>query len=147
MEASLIQIIEQLDQRPAQASKERQRDGLARLAKGKIQIPGQMSLFTATNKIRQSLRLAMANDFNAIIEGDWSLRTFLKEVLAQHHIEYDDLKREIWISPGSSFWEVYESDNLGVTALNPESCLLFKAIKAPGKNYILIRNALAYYGD
>lgn len=59
----------------------------------------------------------------------------------------DDLSKEIWLPDNAHFNQVYDGQKLQVLALDPVSALVSKAVKAPSKNYSLIKRGLEIFGD
>lgn len=128
------------------ASAERASDGLPQLAKVELKVLGQMALF-ANEYASASLDLVQTKDLDAIIEGDWVVRSMFKETLRHHGLVYDDLSDEIWIPPEATFDEYYNSSLLRVLVLSPLYVLVSKAVKAPEKNKQLITQAISVWGE
>ena len=57
------------------------------------------------------------------------------------------MSSEVWIPPGAKYLEIFSGNALDCEILDPISALVSKAIKAPEKNRILVREALNVYGE
>lgn len=113
-----------------------------------IRIMGQMSLLT-NDVVSAQIHLIGTVDVDASIDGgpySWVGKKFA-EILAIDGLELDKYADEIWLPTGASFTEVFSKKNLRCVRLEPIPALISKAVKAPVKNRILIRQALAVFPE
>jgi hypothetical protein len=121
---------------------ERRAAGLLPLAKAKVQLLGQMSLLSHA-KVSLILSLSQTQDLDAFLTMDHVIKEELKIILQKRGWVYDEDSYLIWIPPGAKFEALLDLDHICVEAIDPESALVSKAVKAPGKNKQLIREAIA----
>lgn len=126
-----------------------QEENRLRLLKGEIQLDtseiillGQMSLL-AHQDISSILTLTQTLDLDAKLQMDHFIKQEFKKLLSKAGLIYDEDSHLVWIPPGAEFDELFSYPKLVVKAIDPESALLSKAIKAREKNKILIREAIA----
>jgi hypothetical protein len=74
---------------------------------------------------------------------DHAIKQELQVILESRGLLYDEDSPLIWIPPGSTFNSIFDLMHVTVRAIDPESALVSKAIKAPAKNLQLIREAFA----
>jgi hypothetical protein len=134
-----------LDEEITMANREREEDGLPPLGILHLQILGQSALLFNPD-ISGLVTLVQTRDLDALILGDWSLRTIVKRAIRKLGLEYDDLSKEIWLPPEASFLMLHENHLMKIEALEPFCVFLSKAVKAPEKNRQLIVQAIAMYG-
>ncbi len=127
-------------------NKERAIDSLPPLPRANIKILGQVALQVYPG-VSDALHLVRTRDFDALLEGDWSIRSIIRECIAELGLMYDELSREIWIPPHAKFEVFYESLLLKIEVLEPIAVLTSKAVKAPEKNKFLLQQAIAHYGE
>lgn len=139
-------IISDLELKLQGANAERAADSLPPLSKVHLKVLGQMALF-ADEEASNRLSLVATKDLDAIIDGDWTARTYLKEALRENGLVYDDLSKEIWIPPEATFEVYHDSSLLKVSVLSPLYVILSKAVKAPEKNKQLITEAISLWGE
>lgn len=139
-------VIQELEKRIADDNAERIRLGGAPRRKASIKILGQMSL-QMNQELTDKLLLARTADVDALLTGDPTVRTDLKEILNKKSMTYDDLSGEVWLPDDSVFHSYYDSPQLNVSYLDAVSALTSKAVKAKEKNRFLVRDALKIYGD
>lgn len=115
-----------------------------RLRPIEVHILGQFTLL-ANDVAARVLTLQRTNDLDAVIkENDWNIRRILdKEILRKHGLELDPQSDDIWIPPGAKYELLKDFKNVRVKLLDPESALVSKAVKAKGKNRVLIIDAIA----
>jgi hypothetical protein len=142
----LAKLISALEEEIDLLNIERQIDDLLRLKKIHLKILGQSALLL-NKEILDKWIITQTRDFDAIIEGDWTNRSLIKRALNKVGLVYDDLSKEVWIPPNSTFVSLYESNQIKLEALDPFFVLLSKAVKAPDKNQELISQALVFYGS
>ena len=118
-----------------------------------IRIMGQMSLLT-NDAVTAHIRLFATQDVDAVISGGrhgWVAKKFSK-LLEADGLELDDYADEIWLPDlaprfgsqiwlpeGATFTQVFSGAYLTCLRLNHLDALVSKAVKAPAKNRILIR--------
>jgi hypothetical protein len=93
------------------------------------------------------LELTATLDVDAWVDSEYFVLSKFKDVLQRKGLVYDDDSPKIWIPPGATFTEIFRTSRLIVSDVDPLYSLTSKAIKAPEKNRILIREALKIYGD
>jgi hypothetical protein len=117
---------------------------------GEIILLGQLSLL-ANQSIKKDLlselKLFATTDIDVLVKGEWVIQKALRKISKQFNLEFDELSSEIWIPADAQFIAIYEGEIITVKAIDPESAILTKAIKAKEKNRILVRDALRIYGS
>jgi hypothetical protein len=142
MRELLSHIFIELDQLVEAENLERDEMGSAFIPKALIKILGQTSLL-AQPELTAALHLAQTGDLDAQLRADYFVKAKLKELLPKYGLVYDEDSPLIFIPKGSNFLPFSNLKNLEVVAIDPESALVSKAIKAPQKNLQLIREAIA----
>jgi hypothetical protein len=142
----LESLIASLEKELGLQNKERARDELPRIAKARLVVLGQFSLLSDPELSRR-LPLAATMDFDAWIEGEWCVRAMLKRILAEKGLAYDELSAEIWMPKETTYRTIHDSEMLKVQISDVISTLVSKAVKAPEKNRILVREALKIFGS
>lgn len=138
----LRSVFSQLDERIQKLNEQRRKNGELGLGKSEIRLLGQMSLLS-DRKVAAVLTLAQTADLDAQLKMDGVVKREFLQILSEHHLEYDEDSTKVWLPKGHRFIEQFSFDHLGVSALDPESALVSKAVKAPEKNKQLIREAIA----
>lgn len=113
-----------------------------------IRIMGQMSLLT-NGTVTGLMRLFGTQDVDAVVTGGrygWVAKK-LSELLEAEGLELDEYADEIWLPRGAAFTKVFSGEYLTCLRLNHLDALVSKAVKAPAKNRILIRQALVVFPD
>ena len=106
---------------------------------------GQMSLLT-NRTISAQIKLIGTVDVDASIDGgpySWVGKKFA-QILAAKGLELDKYADEIWLPKNATFQKVFSGKILTCLRLDPLDALVSKAVKAPEKNRILIRQALVH---
>ncbi len=112
-----------------------------------LKILGQCSLLVQPD-VAIRLFPTATKDLDGLIEGEFvTCRNELKKVLRKYGLVYDDLSKEIWLPENATFNQIYDGQKLEVLALDPISALVSKAVKAPDKNYSLIKRGLEIFGS
>ncbi len=140
------QILAKLEQEIESLNLARRNDGGFRLPKAKITLLGQFSLL-ANPKISALLRIPATMDVDAKIEAEWIIKDAFKKILKKDGLEYDEDSGLIWIPPNSTFELLHDSLQVECKSISPIYGLLSKAIKAKEKNRILVRDAIALFGE
>ena len=138
-------IVDSLERRISAVNKEREGEGMPPLPRYTITLLGQMALLVQSKP--GALDLRMTRDLDVQLEGDWMLRTVLKDALAEVNLEYDDLSSEIWMPEEMRKEILHDSPVLCVKVCDAISILVSKGVKAPEKNRLLIRQAMLVYGE
>jgi hypothetical protein len=138
----LEELFRELNERIDEINRERQGAGLLGSPKAKVQILGQISLL-AHEKASLILSLAQTGDLDALLVMDPIVTGELKKILTKQGLIYDEDSYLIWIPPNSKFEALLDLDHVFVESIDPESALVSKAVKAPAKNKLLIREAIA----
>jgi hypothetical protein len=135
-------VFQSLDARIAELNRERRAEGMLGATAVEIRLLGQMCLL-ANPRVSAVLHLAKTADVDAFLQMDSFVKEELKKLLAEVGLVYDEDSTLIWIPEGAMYEPLFAMANLAVLALDPESALVSKAVKAPEKNKMLIREALA----
>lgn len=138
----LRKIFEALDLRIQTLNRERAAAGLILIPDCEITILGQMSLL-ANEKAALVLALAQTADMDAYLVMDHLAKEEFRKILKDQNLIYDDDSHLIWIPPAAKFEILFKFSHTTVKAIDPESALVSKAVKAPAKNKQLIRAAIA----
>lgn len=138
----LKEIFERLDTRIGELNQERREEGMLGAVGVEIRLLGQMCLL-ANARVSAVLHLAQTADVDAFLKMDSFVKDELKRLLREVGLVYDEDSTLVWIPEGATYVPLYSFANLTVLALDPESALVSKAVKAPEKNKMLIREALA----
>ena len=145
----LEKIFRRLDQAIEVENQGRRADDLEErelIGATEIRIMGQMSLLTNDN-VTAEIKLFATQDVDAVVSGGrygWVAKKF-SELLEADGLELDDYADEIWLPDGATFTKVFSGTYLTCLRLNHLDALVSKAIKAPVKNKILIRQALVAF--
>ncbi len=140
--ADLKAIFEKLDKRILALNCERQNDGQFAIQKAEVTLLGQMSLLVS-EKVSLILSLAQTGDMDALLTMDYAVKVELTKLLKQAGLIYDEDSPLIWIPKGAKFEDLFDFTHVKIRSIDPESALVSKAVKAPGKNKQLIRQAIA----
>ena len=135
-------IFTELDRRVTALNLERAEFSGIKIGRSEIRVLGQMSLLT-NDWVSHQIVLAETGDLDAHVRADRIVEMELRAILIKNGLVYDESSNEIWIAPQSKFEMLFELSNLTILRLDPESCLVSKAIKAKEKNKILIQEALS----
>lgn len=135
-------IFERLDVRIAELNQERRSEGMLGAVGVEIRLLGQMCLL-ANPRVSAILHLAQTADVDAFLQMDSFVKDEWKKLLSEAGLVYDEDSTLVWIPENAKFDPLFAMKNLTVLALDPESALVSKAVKAPEKNKLLIREALA----
>ncbi len=141
----LEQLFRALDGRIREIDRERREEGRPPIPKAKVQLLGQISLL-ANKSASLLLSLAQTADMDALLSMDHVVQVELKKLLRDQGYLYDEDSKLIWIPNGSQFVTFLDLDRVTVESIDPESALVSKAVKDPGKNRQLIRQAIASDG-
>jgi phage antirepressor YoqD-like protein len=138
---TLKQIFVDLDVWIESENVDRNDSGAQKLPKCQVTILGQMCLLV-DEAVSAVLNLAQTGDLDAKLKMDFPVKKKLTELLAEHGLIYDEDSEKIFIPKGSKELPLFEFKNITVKRLDPESALVSKAVKAPGKNRQLLREAI-----
>lgn len=138
----VLSAFEELDKRIRDINTARREEGSSTLAAAEIRLLGQLSLWV-NEEVRATLALAATADVDALLVMDAVIKQEFRTILARRGLVYDDDSHLVWLAPGSHFARIFHSARLTVLALDPESALVSKAVKAPQKNRFLVREAIA----
>jgi len=135
-------IFTRLDKRIDDLRKQRWDHGELGVSKVEVKLLGQMSLLV-NQKVAAILSLTQTADLDAFLTIDSFVKDELKALLKEEGLVYDEDSPFIWIPADARFEELFQLKNISVAAIDPESALVSKAVKAPDKNKLLIREAIA----
>ena len=93
-----------------------------------------------TNGLRQKISRQISMDF------DCCRNRFLKlwgKLLIAEGLELDPLSNEIWMPMETQYVEIFKCDWVLAMRAETEFIMLSKALKAPAKNKVLLRNYIA----
>lgn len=139
-------IFSHFERELAVANKERDAMGSTRLGFCEITLLGQFSLLASDDKNLSKVNIRRTDDLDALLSGDQGTAWLFRKSVKECGLEFDDLSGEIWIPDNSTFIKIRENVTYRLLALDPLSALVSKAVKAPEKNKILIREALQAFG-
>lgn len=142
MKNLLSKMILELNARMTQENCEREESGVPKLRKGKLYLLGQMSLMV-NEKVSATLTLAQTADVDAQLDSEYFVLKCFKEILQKNGLQYDMDSEKIWLPKDKVFLSLLQEPMIEVLIVDPESTLVSKAVKAPIKNKILIREAIA----
>jgi hypothetical protein len=149
MKEKLEKILAQLDEWIEKENERRKAEEDYLLSKVIIEILGQYSLIMHPDV---KLTLFGTGDLDAHIKslsvsgGVHEIKKKLEQLLEAEQLELESDDHLIWVPPESTFTRIMETPRLKCDVLDPLYTLCSKAIKAPEKNKILIRDALKEYG-
>ncbi len=135
-------LFKELDTRIEAVNHKRTKEGVMPLPRAEVILLGQMSLL-ANERVSMLLTLAQTADMDALLTMDAVLKEELRKVLKKHGMVYDEDSHLVWVPKGATFGKLFAFKNVIVKAIDPESALVSKAVKAPDKNKQLIREAIA----
>ncbi len=136
------EIFAKLDKAIAKLNALNREEKLFAYAKAEITLLGQVGLLMNENAALQ-LTIAQTADLDAVLKAEDKIKQTLKQILAEYGYTYDEDSPYIWVPPRSTLTPLFDFKHVFVNALDAESVLVSKAIKAASKNKILIREALA----
>jgi hypothetical protein len=146
MVKDLEELIAHFEKSVAAADKQRKEDGAVYLGFCEIKLLGQFSLLAFEDKNLAQINIRRTDDIDAQITGDANVGWLFRQSVKEYGLEFDDLSNEIWLPDDATFIPLKESPLFRISAVDPISAFISKAVKAPEKNKILIREALAVYG-
>lgn len=142
----VLAVFNELDSQIVSVNKERHNEGLPGIERAQIKVLGQMALIL-NEEISQRIPLFSTQDVDALVQGEWIVTSIFKTLLENNGLQFDFLSTEIWIPDGATYHTIFSGQSLDCEILDPISVLVSKAIKAPEKNRILVRQALTIYGN
>jgi hypothetical protein len=140
--AQIEKIFVDLNKQIKRLNAERRKIRSPPISKCEAILLGQVSLLV-NEKVSAILSLAQTADLDAKLKMDHSVLIELKKILEREGLVYDDDSPLIFIPRDSKFDTLFEFDCVTIKAIDPESALVSKAVKAPEKNKQLIREAIA----
>lgn len=138
----LEKIFFNLNARISEMNHDRRREGLLDLPKAEVALLGQMSLL-AQERVAAVLALTQTVDLDAKLKMDHIIKLELKSLLAEANLTYDEDSHLIWLPKTAKFLELFDFACVAIKCVDAESALVSKAVKAPTKNKVLIRQAIA----
>lgn len=138
----LNELFVELNAKIEEINIQRRRDGDFGLTKARVQLLGQVSLLVH-EAVSAVLSLAQTGDLDALLDMEYTVKKEFKIILQKQGLVYDEDSYLIWIPPGARFDLLFDLDHVMIEAIDPESALVSKAVKAPEKNRQLIRQAIA----
>jgi hypothetical protein len=142
MKDILLKIFTELNEQIRIENHERKDSGVPPIGRATVTVLGQVSLL-AQPELTSQLHLAQTGDLDAQMKCEHFVKSALKKILPKYQMIYDDDSPLIFIPEGSHFSHLGKFDWIDLKVIDPESALVSKAVKAPGKNKNLIREALA----
>ncbi len=142
MKETLIEIFKKLNNLIEAENLQRKAEGIRLIPRAKITILGQTSLL-AQPELTYMLCLVQTGDLDAKLIAEYAVKKNLIQLLPEYGMIYDDDSHLIFIPKGSTYSAFIDLPLLNVDAIDPESALVSKAVKAPSKNVQLIRAAIA----
>lgn len=136
------EIFHKLDEKIRVLNLEIRNEGLTSYKKVEITLLGQVSLLVNSD-VSIALTLTQTADLDALLKAEHKVKVEFKKILEEYGYVYDEDSPYIWIPPQAHFKALFDFKYVLVKVLDAESALVSKAVKAPEKNKILIREALA----
>ncbi len=121
---------------------QRLKEGTLTIPKSEVLLLGQMSLMLNESVVK-ILNLIQTGDMDAKLRMDYFTKNKLLELLEANGLVYDEDSHLIWIPENAKVIELFNFNNIEVKLIDAESTLVSKAIHAPQKNKLLIRQAIA----
>ncbi len=87
--------------------------------------------------------MAQTADLDALLKMDHAVKEEFKKILRAEGLIYDEDSPLIWIPKDAKIRKVIDVGSITIKAIDAESALVSKAVKAPEKNKQLIREAIA----
>ena len=135
----LIPIFEKLEAWLELEIKTARADGTLPLSGCEFRIVGQTALLEANLQ----LHLAATVDVDVISTAHYAVHAHLGELLQEIGLELDPLSDEIWMPTETRYVALYQGTWVKAWLAEPTFVLISKALKAPYKNKVLIREYLA----
>ena len=136
---ALTTIFEQLDQWVTAENKSSTVEGFRLLPKSIFRVVGQAALLEANVQFN----VAATVDVDVLNNAKHEVVAKLSELLMTEGLELDPLSNEIWMPLETKYIEIFKG--VWVTAMRAETefIMVSKALKAPTKNRVLLRNYIA----
>lgn len=136
---ALATIFERLDQWVTAENKSATIDGFQLLPKSIFRVVGQAALLEANVQFN----VAATVDVDVLNNAKHEVVAKLSELLMAEGLELDPLSNEIWMPMETHYVEIVKGDWVTAMRAETEFIMLSKALKAPAKNRVLLRNYIA----
>lgn len=146
MKQLLIEVLSELNVLLESENQSRQESGALKLLRVQIRILGQMSLLL-NEKVTAALHPVSTMDVDAFWEGDRTALELFRKCLKKHSLEYDNDSHLVWIPPESRYDPLFDAPLVQCEVIQPLYAIVSKAVKAPEKNRIIVRNAIGFFGE
>ena len=138
----LKRVFVELNTRIRRINRQRRGEGLSETRPCEVTLLGQMSLLVDP-RASEALSLAQTADLDALLKMDHAVKEEFKKILRAEGLIYDEDSPLIWIPKDAKIRKVIDVGSITIKAIDAESALVSKAVKAPEKNKQLIREAIA----
>lgn len=146
MKKELESIFNKLDQWIVETKEQATNQGFRFNPACEFTILGQMGLLV-DEEVVAKLNPIATMDLDAWVKTETMISSKFKELLKEANLVLDELSNEIWLPKETKYVDFFEGEYVKCKRALPLYLLVSKAVKAPGKNKILIQNALIEYGD
>ncbi|MEY4630999.1 MAG: hypothetical protein RIQ81_1119 [Pseudomonadota bacterium] len=136
---TLATIFEQLDQWVMAENKNATVEGIRLLPKSLFRVVGQAALLEA----KVEFNVAATVDVDVLNNAKHEVVAKLSELLLAEGLELDPLSNEIWMPLETQYVEIFKGDWVTSLRAETEFIMVSKALKAPAKNRVLLRNYIA----
>lgn len=136
---TLATIFERLDQWVTAENQSATIEGFRLLPKSIFRVVGQAALLEA----KVQFNVAATVDVDVLNDAKHEVVAKLSEILIAEGLELDPLSNQIWMPIETQYVEIFKGDWVTAMRAETEFIMLSKALKAPAKNRVLLRNFLA----
>ncbi len=136
---ALDAVFERLEQWVTAENKSATIEGFQLLPKSDFRVVGQTALLEANLQFN----IASTVDVDVLNNAKHEVVAKLSELLIAEGLELDPLSNEIWMPSETRYLEIFRGDWIEATRAETEYIMVSKALKAPTKNKVLLRNYIA----
>ena len=136
---ALAAVFERLDQWVTAENQSATIEGFRLLPKSIFRVVGQAALLEANVQFN----VAATVDVDVLNNAKHEVVAKLSELLMAEGLELDPLSNEIWMPSETLYIEIFKGDWVTAMRAETEFIMVSKALKAPSKNRVLLRNYVA----
>ncbi len=136
---ALAAVFERLDQWVTAENQSATIEGFRLLPKSIFRVVGQAALLEAN----VLFNVAATVDVDVLNNAKHEVVAKLSELLMAEGLELDPLSNEIWMPSETRYIEIFNGDWVTAMRAETEFIMVSKALKAPSKNRVLLRNYVA----
>jgi len=136
----LAGIFERLDLWVAGENRLAGAQGFREIPKSEFRVVGQAALLEA----KLNFSVAATVDVDILNNAKHEVVAKLREILISEGLELDSLSHQIWMPDETEYADLYQGEWVRAFLAGTEYIMLSKALKAPAKNAVLIRNYVAH---